>query len=395
LRSPGNALVTLEIAIALTLTLGAGLLLNSFARLMHVNPGFRAEGAMAAIIVLPRTQYPDAKSNINFFRRVVERLEAQPGIEAAGVSNSLPMSGHGNGAYLHIEGLERAKADDPSMLSATHLVSGNYLRALGTTLLSGRLLTAHDTADAPLSAVINDSAAERFWPGQDPIGKRFSFDQRGGRDEWRQVVGIVKATHLKRLDESPVAEVYIPIEQASGRADILIARSAMPQAGLAAALRHAVAEVDKNQPIFLTMSMQDLVADSVARQRFSLLLLGVFSVLALLLAALGVYGVVSFAVAQRTREIGIRIALGAQRPDVLRMIVASGMQPVAIGAVTGLIAAMVFSRVLTSLLYGVTATDPVTFAGVSLLILIVALVACYVPARKAAKVDPMVALRTE
>ena len=395
LRSPGNALVTLEIALALALTLGAGLLLNSFARLMRVDPGFRAEGALAAIIVLPRTQYPDASSNIAFFRSVVERLEATPGVEAAGLSNSLPMSGHGNGAYLQIEGRERPAADDPSMISAMHLVSPNYLGALGIPLLRGRLLTAHDTADTPAIAVINETAAERFWFGEDPIGKRFRFEQADGREVWRQVVGVVRATHLRRLDELPIAEVYVPIEQTSGRADILVARSAMPQARLAAALRQAVAEVDKDQPVFLTMSMEDLLADSVARQRFSLLVLGVFSALSLLLAALGIYGVVSYGVVQQTREIGIRIALGAQSGDVLRMVVARSMQPVIIGAITGLLAAMTFSRVLASLLYGVTATDPITFAAVSLLLLMVALLACYVPARNATKVDPMTALRTE
>jgi putative ABC transport system permease protein len=389
LRAPGNLLVAFEIALALTLTLAAGLFLNSFARLMRVDPGFRPDGTTAAIIVLPRKQYPDVASNMAFFRRVIERLEAMPGVEAAGASNSLPLSGHGQGAFLEIEGRPRAGNDDPTTLSMAHQVSADYLHAIGVPLLRGRLFTAHDAADTPAVAVISETAAKRFWPGEDPIGKRFKFGQ------WREVVGIVRSTQRLKIDEPQMPEIYVPLTQAPTQTDILVARSTMPQATLAARMREAVEAVDRNQPIFLTVRMEDLVADSVAKQRFSMRLLGAFGALALLLAALGVYGVVSYAVGRRTREIGIRVALGAQRADVLRMILAQGMKPVVVGSVVGAAAAAAFGRALSGLLYGVTATDPATFAGAALLLLLVASIACYAPARRASRVDPQFALRDE
>lgn len=390
-RSPGDLLVTFEVALALALTLGAGLLLNSYVRLMRVDPGFRANGMLAAILVLPRAQYPDASSSISFFRRVIEQLEAMPGIEAAGASNSLPLSGHGAGAYLKVEGAPQTAENDPSTLSATHIVTANYLRALNIPLLRGRLLTSHDTADAPAVAVISEMAAQRFWPGEDPIGKRFKF----WTGQWHQVIGIVRNTYPNRLDEAPLAEVYIPIEQAPVQADVLVVRSAMPQASLADAMRRAVAAVNPRQPIFLTISMENLMADAVAKQRFSLWLLGVFSALALLLAALGIYGVVTYAVTKRTREIGIRIALGAQGGQVLRMIMVRGMKPAVLGSIAGVVVALAFSRVLSSLLYSVTATDPATFISVASLLLLVALLACFLPAWRATKVNPLEALRHE
>jgi predicted permease len=387
MRSPGNLLVASEVAIALSLTLAAGLLLNSFARLTRIDPGFRAEGATAAILVLPRTRYPDVSSNVEFFRRVVERLEAAPGVEAAGASNSLPLSGHGQGAFLEIEGRPLNGPNDPATLSAAHRVSANYLRAIGVPLLRGRLLDAHDAAGAPTVAVISDTAARRFWPGEDPIGKRFRFG------EWRQVVGVVRDTHRKELDASPLPEIYVPLAQAPNQTDVLVARASLPPAMLAARIREAVEAVDKDQPVFLTVKMEDLVADAVAKQRFAMRLLGAFSGLALALATLGIYGVVSYGVARRTREIGVRMALGAQRADVLRMILAQGMRPVLLGAAGGALAALAFGRALSGMLYGVTAADPETFAVVGALLLIVASLACFAPARRAARVDPQTALR--
>jgi putative ABC transport system permease protein len=395
LRAPGNLLVTFEVALALVLTLGAGLLFNSFARLMMVDPGIRTDGVLAAIIPLPGKHYPDAASHVAFFRRVFERLEETPGVEAAGWSNGLPLTEHGHGLHLNIEGRPRTAANDPAMFTRIHVVTANYLRTLEVPLLQGRHLTTHDTADTLPIAVINEAAAQRFWKGEDPIGKRFSFSLPDGKEVWRQVVGIVKSTRHMGLDKEPMAEVYVPVEQMPWPVDILFARSSMPRSYLARAMRQAVAAVDKNQPIYHIISMEDLLADSVSVQRFSLLMLGGFSVLALMLAMMGVYGVVSHTIAQRTPEIGIRIALGAQGRDVLRLILAQGLKPVVIGCVIGLIAALVLSRVLSSLLYGVTATDPATFAIVSLLLSFVALLACWIPARRAMKVDATNALRCE
>jgi putative ABC transport system permease protein len=385
LLAPGNLLVTFEIALALVLTLGAGLLLNSFARLMTVDPGMRTNGVTAAII----------EPNPSFFRRVIERLEATPGVEAAGSSNGLPLTEHGNAAYLKIEGRPRTAANDPAMLTTLHIVSSDYLRTFDVPLLQGRLLNAHDTATTISVAVINETAAQRFWNGEDAIGKRLSFARPEEQEVWRQVVGVVKSTRPTGLDKAPGPEVYVPVEQAPYPLAMLFVRSSLPKADINRAIRQAVAQVDKNVPIHNIISMEELLSDSVSVRRFSLLLLGGFSALALMLAMMGVYGVVSYTVAQRTPEIGIRIALGAQGSNVLRLILAQGLKPVLIGSGIGLIAALALSRVLSSLLYGVTATDPITFVIVVLLLAFAALLACYLPARRAMKVDPMAALRTE
>jgi putative ABC transport system permease protein len=383
--APGNLLVTFEIALALMLTLGAGLLLNSFARLMMVDPGIRIDGVTAAII----------PPNAALFRRVIERLENTPGIVAAGSSNGLPFTEHGNAGYLEIEGRPRTAADDPSTLSAIHIVSSDYLRVFDLPLLRGRLLTVADTGATLPVAVINEAAARRFWNDADPIGKRLSLGVHEGQEVWREVVGIVKTARPTGLDKKPGPEVYVPIEQAPMPIGVLFVRSPLPKADVARSIRQAVAEVDKNHPVYNVISMDDLLYDSVSTRRFSMLLFGGFSALALMIAMMGVYGVVSYAVAERTPEIGVRIALGAQGRDVLRMILAQGLKPVVIGSAAGLIASLALGRLLSSLLYGVTATDPATFVFVVSLLSLAALLACWLPARRATKVDPMVALRRE
>jgi putative ABC transport system permease protein len=385
LRAPGNLLVTFEIALALVLTLGSGLLLNSFVRLMMVDPGIRTKGVMAAII----------EPNPALFRQVIERLEATPGIVAAGASNGLPFTDHGNAAYLKVEGRPRPATNDPAMLTTLHIVSGNYLRTFDVPLLRGRHLTAQDTANALPVAVINETAAKRFWNGENPIGKRVNFGGPEEKEVWREVVGVVKGTHHFGIEKESAPEVYVPVEQAPYPLALLFVRASLPKTELAGAIRRTVAAVDKNVPIHNIISMEDLLSDSVSTQRFSLISIGGFSALALLLAMMGIYGVVSYTVAQRTPEIGIRIALGAQGRDVLRLILAQGLKPVAIGSVIGLIAALALGHVLSSLLYGVKATDPVTFVIVAVLLSCVALAACYLPARRATRIDPMVALRNE
>jgi len=385
LAAPGNLLVTFEIALALVLTLGAGLLLNSFARLMMVDPGIRTKGVMAALI----------PPNAALFRQVIERLENTPGIEAVGSSNGLPLTEHGNADFLKIEGRPQTTASDLSMLTTIHIVSSGYLRAFDVPLMRGRLLSANDTGATLPVAVINETAAKRFWNDADPIGKRLSIDRPEGQEVWREVIGIVKSTRPTGLDKEPGPEVYVPLEQAPMPVGMLFVRSPLPKADIARSIRQAVAEVDKNHPIYNIISMDDLLSDSVSARRFSMSLLVGFSALALTLAMMGVYGVVSYTVAERTPEIGIRIALGAQGRDVLRMMLAQGLKPVVIGSVAGLIAALAIGRVLSSLLYGVTATDPATIVIVVILLSLVALLACYIPARKATKLDPMIVLRRE
>ncbi|MBO0798029.1 MAG: ABC transporter permease [Blastocatellia bacterium] len=386
LSAPGNLLVIFEIALALMLTLGAGLLLNSFTRLMMVDPGLRTHGVTAAVI----------PSGNAFFRQVIEQLEKTPGIESAASSNGLPIAGAGAGNNIGIEGRPRTEANE-AVVTRVHIVSSDYLRTLGVPLLRGKALTAGDTATTVPVALINELAAKRFWNGEDAIGKRFSLsnEKPEGQEVWRQVVGIVKNTHHSGLVQEPWPEVYLPVEQEPWPSYLLFVRSSLSQAETAKAIRQAVVAADKNQPIMTIFSMDDLLSDSVSTQRFSLLLLGGFSALALLLAMMGVYGVVAYTVAQRTPEIGIRIALGAQGRDVLRLILAQGLKPVLIGSIAGLMAALALGRFLSSLLYGVKATDPATFVIAALLLSLVGLLACYLPARRATRIDPLAALRTE
>jgi putative ABC transport system permease protein len=382
--APGEALVTFEIALALSLTLGAGLLLNSFARLMRVDTGLRANGLTATII----------PAGAAFLRQVIERLEATPGVEAAGSSNGLPLTEHGHvDFHLRVEGRAQTAPDDLSMFTRVHVVSADYLRALGAPLLRGRLIGANDTGAAIPVAVINETAARRFWNDDDPIDKRLGLSY--GVGAWRQIVGVVKSTRHLGPGMEPEPEVYIPVEQEPFPQTTLFVRSSLSREEIANSIRQAVAAVDKNQAIMLIIPMDDLLADSVATRRFTLSLLAGFSALALTLAMMGVYGVVSYAVARRTPEIGVRIALGAQGRDVLLMIMAQGLKPVVIGSVAGLIASLALSRVLSSLLYGVTATDPATYAVVALLLSFAATLACWAPARRATRVDPMVSLRRE
>jgi predicted permease len=382
--APGNLLVTFEIALALALTLGAGLLLNSFARLMMVDPGILTNGVTAAVI----------PAGASFLRQVIERLESTPGIEAAGSSNGLPLTQHGHvDFHLRIEGRPQTAPNDLSTFTRVHVVSADYLRAFGVPLLRGRLLSANDTGATLPVAVINEMAAQRFWNGADPIDKRLGLSY--GLGVWRQVVGVVKSTRHWGLDREPEPEVYIPVEQEPFPQTALFVRSSLSMAEIARSIRQAVAAVDRNQAIQLIIPMDGLLADSVSTRRFTMLLLVGFSALALALAMMGVYGVVSYTVAERTPEIGVRIALGAQGRDVLRLILAQGLKPVAIGSVAGLTAALALGRVLSSLLYGVTATDPATFAVVVLALSFAALLACWLPARRATTVDPMAALRRE
>jgi putative ABC transport system permease protein len=382
--APGNLLVTFEIALALALTLGAGLMLNSFARLMRVDQGLRTNGVTVAVI-------PAGAASL---LRVIERLEATPGVDAAGSSNGLPLTEHGHvDFHLKIEGRPQTAPDDLSTFTRVHVVSANYLRALGVPLLRGRLINTNDKAGAIPVAVINETAAQRFWDGDDPVDKRVGLSY--GPGVWRQVVGVVKGTRHLGLDRPPEPEVYIPVEQQPFPQSILFVRSSLSKAEIARSIRQAVAAVDKNQPIQLIIPMDDLLADSVSTRRFTMLLLSGFSALALILAMMGVYGVVSYTVAERTPEIGVRIALGAQGRDVLRMILAQGLKPVVIGSIAGLITSLALGRLLSSLLYGVKATDPATFVFVVLLLLFAAMLASWIPARRATKVDPMVALRRE
>ena len=390
----GRALIVIEVALTLILTLGASLLLNSFIRLMNVDLGFRADQVLAAIVLPPNSRYPNVKAKLEFYRRVIERVKALPGVESAAASDSLPYSGQNGTDQVRIEGRPPVADIDPSLYAEMGTVTNDFQQTMGIPLVRGRFFNEHDTADAAPVIVISETTAERYWPGEDPIGKRLSFSSNGYR-VWHQVVGMVKSTHNLGLDQPQFPHVYLPVEQWPLPANFLLVRSSLPSPNLADAVRQAVAAVDKEQPVFLTAPLESWVADSVAKQRFSLLLLSLFGALALVLASVGIYGVVSYAAAQRTREIGIRMALGAQSSDVLRLVIKQGMRPALLGVAIGLLGAVALTRLLKSLLFGVSATDPLTFILVATLLGGVALLACTLPARRAAKVDPLTALRHE
>jgi putative ABC transport system permease protein len=385
-------LVVTEIALALVLMIGAGLLIRSFARILSVTPGFEQRNLLTMMVPATGARYQQDEQVVAFYRDVLGRVRALPGVEAAGVVSNLPFGGNYDASGFHIE--EKPQANPAEAPSAQRYgVSPDYLRAMGITLLRGRQFTEQDNANTPLVALINETAAKRGWPNEDPIGKRIAL---GGVDSpKRTIVGIVRDVNHQGLDDAPEMQTYVPHAQWAGSYMTLVVRTTIDPASLTAAVRNEIRAVDANLPHYQIATMQQLISGSVAQRRFTLLLVGVFAAVALLMSAVGIYGVISYSVAQRTQEIGIRVALGAQTGDVLKLIIGQGMALVATGVLIGLAGAFGLTRLMSSLLFDVSATDPLTFAGISLLLAAVALLACWVPARRAAKVDPMIALRHE
>jgi putative ABC transport system permease protein len=386
-------LVICEVAVSFVLLIGAGLLINSFMRLRSVDPGFHPEKLLTMKIVLPEAHYPDRATRSTFYTELIRRVETVPGVKSAAVATSLPLTDTGNSIGISIEGRPDPGPDHVPIV-ITRVLSPGYFGTMGIPLLQGRVFTEQDRAESTGVVIITETTARRLWPGEDPIGKRIAGWSTDPQRKWVQIIGVVKDVRQFGLAAEPKLQIYLPYDQArffEPRA--LIVRTEVEPLSLAATVRRTVWEIDKDQPVSDISSMEEVVSESVGRQRFSMLLLGVFAGLALLLAAVGIYGVMSYSVAQRTREIGIRMALGAQRRDVLKMTVGQGLRLVSIGVVTGLAAAFILTRVMSSLLFGVSATDPATFLTISLVLMSVAVLASYVPAVRATKVDPMFALR--
>jgi putative ABC transport system permease protein len=388
-----GALVAAEVALSLVLLVGAGLLVKSFVRLTEVELGFDPTHVVAADISLPY-RYNTQEKRTEFYRQLLTRVEALPGVSSAAVSQSVPLSGEEHGAQFMVVG--RAPAPDGSDRhgSIYHRVSEGYFKTLGVRLLRGRNLNERDTAGAPGVALINESLARRVFPGEDPLGKQITL---AGDDKPRprEIVGVVSDTRYVTPDVEPYSEIYVSYLAEPWFHMSLVVRATGDPAALVNGMREEVTALDKDVPLANVKEMEQYVHDSLSPQRFSALLLTLFAVAALGLAALGVYGVISNSVARRTHEIGIRIALGARRGDVLKFVVGQGMRPVLLGLGVGLAGAFALTRLMESLLYGVSAFDPSVFAGVSLLLAATALVACYLPARRATQVDPMSALRHE
>jgi putative ABC transport system permease protein len=383
-----------EVALSLVLLVGAGLLIRSFVRLQEVRPGFNPHNVLMACLALPGAKYKE-EQRPEFFRQLVERLETLPGVQAAGGGVNLPLyaSNYAIGRGFIPEG--RPLTVDEAFDASYSTVTDNYFRALQIPLLAGRLFEVRDNADAPKVAVVNESLAKRhFGSPAAAIGKRLQI----WRDEKfpREIVGVVGDTKTGLLEAENGAQIYIPhAQEASWNFMGLVIRTAGDPAAFANTLRREVQALDKDQPVYNVRTFDDIVMNSLGTRRVSMQLFTVFACAALLLAAVGIYGVMAYSVTQRTQEIGIRMALGAQKGDVLRMIVRQGMTLTVIGVGVGLLGAFVLTRVIANLLFGVNAADPATFATVALLLAFVALLACYLPARKAARLDPMKALARE
>ncbi len=390
-----HLLVVSEVALSLVLLVGAGLLAKSFMRLQNVNAGFTPDHLLTATLELPRAKYEDDALKSQFFRQVVERAGGLPGVEAAAAVSHLPLSGKEELDGFRIEG--RAEPTDVSLIQTAdfRVITPGYFRAMRIPLLKGRFFNEQDRASTTYSAIIDESFARRFFPGEDPLGKRVDEDgSRNGRG-FAVIVGVVGGVKHTDVKAEPRPTLYVPAEQSPWETMTLVVRSSGDPSALAAVLREEVAAVDKDQPLSEITTMEQLFAKAVAPQRFNLMLVGLFAALALLLATVGVYGVIAYSVTQRAQELGVRLALGASSRDILRLIICQAMRVSLVGVGLGLVAAVALTRVMTSLLFEVSATDPVVFVGLAVVLIAVTLVASYIPARRATKVDPLVALRNE
>jgi putative ABC transport system permease protein len=384
-----------EVAVALILLVGAGLMVKSLYRLLAVDPGFKTDRILTMEMQLRSAQYSKDPAILNFWQQVLYRVRALPGVESAALGTVVPLTDSHSRSDITIEGMALPKPGSFPHPDG-HSVSPGYLRTLGVPLLRGREFTDADQQNSPLVGMVNAAVARQFFPNQDVLGKRFMFGHPStDPPKWITIVGVAADTKLYGLANPARLEVYLPLRQSVLRNMDLVVKSAADPAALTSSIRGAIASIDKDQPIFAIATMQELVNSSISTQRITLILLGLFSALALILAAIGIYGVISYSVAQRTHEIGIRMALGADGGGVLRMILAQGVKIAGAGVGTGILASFGLTRLMTKLLYSVSSADPITFAAVAIVLVVVAMLACYIPARRALRVDPIIALRYE
>jgi len=395
-----SGLVIVEFALSLLLMIAAGLLLRSFVRLMEVNPGFDPHNILMARVWLPVPNNPDMDPYRDPARRsalikdILQRTSALPGVRyaAVGGGNGVPLIGPHNSASFTIEGQPNT---DSIPIAQGSAVSANYFSALSTPLVRGRVFADSDDINAPSVVLIDEALAQRYFPNQNPIGHRIRPGGRTSNAPMRTIVGVVGNIKTDGVDQPDQPHIYFPILQSPGYAMAVYLRTDSNPASLTSSLREQIRQVDPNLPLFGERTMEEVVAGSLAQRRFAMQVVGLFGFLALLLAGIGIYGVMAYSVSQRTREIGIRVALGASRGVILRWVLGQGMTLILIGMATGLIGAFALMRLLRSMLFGIAPTDVVTYFGLALMLGVVALIACYIPARRATKVDPLIALRYE
>jgi putative ABC transport system permease protein len=388
-------LVVAEIVLALMLLASAGLLVESFLRLQKVPAGFDPASVTTALVRLPETNYGKPQQAADFYKKLIDRVSASPGVQSVGAAWWIPLSGSEIAFTFNIEERPVAAGEQPS--AQVNVVTPNFFQTVRAPIRRGRAFTDHDDRNATPVAIVSEGFAKQFFPGEDPIGKRITLNGSAdpGKPPVREIVGVLADMHLISLRLAPKPQMYVPHQQFAIQTMSIFVRSPLNAASVTGTLRRAIDEIDKDVPVYRTRTMPGYLSQSVAQPRLNAMLVGLFALIALLLAAAGIFGVMSYSVTQRTQEIGIRLALGAQRHDVLRLVIFQGMRFVVAGLVLGLIGVFLCTRLLQSLLFGIGATDPSTMVAVVMLLASVAFFACLVPARRASHVDPIVALRTE
>jgi putative ABC transport system permease protein len=392
-----SVLVISEVALSLVLLIGAGLMIRSFAKLNQVDPGFNPAEVLTVGVTLLPNKYPEEERVASFYSELLEQVASTPGVVSAGAISDLPLLGSNTNDNFTIEGHPPvAKQEEP--ITEYHVVTPRYFEAMGIPLLAGRDFAGTDTKQAPNVVVINEAFARRHFAGESPLGHRIRL--QGQERDPLLIVGVVGDVRQLGLDEQPVPEAFVPflqdpLSKTYQRSMTIVACTKSDPGSVAGSLRAALTSLDKSLPVYDLKPMTEYLRDSLARRRFNLILLIAFAGVALVLAAIGIYGVISYGVTQRTHEIGIRMALGAEKSDVLRLVVRQGMIMALIGVAIGVLASLALTRLMESLLFGVSVTDPLTFTVIALLLTSVALLACFVPARRASKVDPLIALRSE
>jgi len=386
-----SGFVVAQVALSLLLLVGAGLLIRSFDKLLRVDLGFKPERLLTLEYRLPRTRYKQPEAQWNFHRQVVERLSGVTGVEQVSLVRGLPFSGNGGSAAIVLPDRELPQTGhEPQVMFNTAMP--NYFETIGIPLIKGRVFGEQDQAKTPAVFIINQTMARRFWPNEDPLGKQIKMAQDGSTGS---VIGVVGDAKHYFMDDEATSQMYAAYSQQPGLFATVVIRTSVEPLSLTEPVRQAIWKVDADQPMWKIRTVEFLVGRSVADRKFLMALMGIFAALALILTMIGLYGVISYLVNQRNQEIGIRMALGAQARDILAMVLKQGMTLVLTGVVLGLVAAWLLTRLMAHMLYQVSATDPATFGGIASLLIVVALLACYLPARRATKVDPLVALRDE